>query len=347
MRVLHAPTDTAGQAWGLSRAERRCGVDSTVVVYRAHEAGFGSDVDLHFERTPLPFNALKAGGLLLWALARFDVFHFNWGSSLLDYPRSGLDHLDLPLLKRLGKRVVVTYPGSDARNMERAVAAFPVAAGEARQAAAHLLGSDAERRRRIENVTRRADATFVLNPDLCRDVPGAELLPYASVDFRCFEPLPPRAEGRLRIGHAPTHRGLKGTRYVIAACETLRSRGVQFELDLIEGVSHDEAQERLRRVDLFVDQLLLGWYGAVAVEAMALGLPVLCYLDEEDLRHSVPWRDTIPIVRTSPATLADDLERLLLDPTERRQRAVAGRRFVEERHDPVQVAARVIERYRS
>jgi hypothetical protein len=317
-----------------------------VVIYRAQKAGFGRDLDLHFERTPLPINALKAGGLLLWALARFDVFHFNWGSSLLDYPRWGLSHLDIPLLKRLGKRVVVTYQGSDARNIERAIAAFPVPYEEAREAAAHLLGSDGERHRRVANIARWADSTFVLNPDLCRDVPAAELLPYASVDVRGVEPIGPRDGDTLRVGHAPTHRGLKGTRYVVAACEALRARGVRLELDLIEDVTRDEVLERLRRVDVFVDQLLLGWYGAVAVEAMALGLPVLCHLNEDDLRNAVPWRDTIPIVRTSPATLAGDLERLHLEPEERRRHAIASRRFAEERHDPLRVAARVIERYR-
>jgi hypothetical protein len=318
-----------------------------VVVYRAQRAGFGRDIDMHFERTPLPLNALKAGGLLFWSLARFDVFHFNWGSSLLDYPRWGLGHLDLPLLKRLGKRVVVTFQGSDARNIERATAAFPVPRTEARQAAAHLLGGDAERQHRVENVARWADAVYVLNPDLCRDVPEAELLPYASVDVRAIEPIEPQDSRPLRVGHAPTHRGLKGTRYVIAACELLRDRGLSIELDLIEGVPHREVLDRLRRLDVFVDQLLLGWYGAAAVEAMALGLPVLCHLNEDDLANAVPWRDTIPIVRTSPATLARDLERLACDPAARRRHAAEGRRFVEERHDPARVAAAVIERYRS
>src|SRR6058998_2007963 len=36
--------------------------------------------------------------------------------------------------------------------------------------------------------------------------------------------------------------------------------------------------------DLLVDQLLTGWYGAVAVEMMALGKPVVCYLREDDLK---------------------------------------------------------------
>ena len=47
---------------------------------------------------------------------------------------------------------------------------------------------------------------------------------------------------------------------------------------------------RYRDADIVVDQLLAGWYGGFAVEAMALGKPVIAYLRESDLHH-VPAGD--------------------------------------------------------
>ena len=47
-------------------------------------------------------------------------------------------------------------------------------------------------------------------------------------------------------------------------------------------MTHGEALGRLAAADLVVDQLVLGWYGAVAVEAMALGRPVLAYIREDE-----------------------------------------------------------------
>ena len=49
-----------------------------------------------------------------------------------------------------------------------------------------------------------------------------------------------------------------------------------------------------------MDQLFAGWYGGVAVEAMALGKPVLAYIRDEDLKF-VPSKmaSDLPIVRAT------------------------------------------------
>jgi len=111
-------------------------------------------------------------------------------------------------------------------------------------------------------------------------------------------------------------------------------------------VPHAQVKALIAECDIVVDQLLIGWYGAVAVEAMALGKPVLCYLREEDLKRFVPFRDRIPIVRTTKETLADDLRTLLGDTARGSELGVAGRRFVEECHDPLKIAQRTIFAYR-
>ena len=57
---------------------------------------------------------------------------------------------------------------------------------------------------------------------------------------------------------------------MIAAIEDLDA-----DLELVEGLHHDEAFERYRAADIVVDQLNAGWYGLFAIEAMALGKPVV------------------------------------------------------------------------
>ena len=99
------------------------------------------------------------------------------------------------------------------------------------------------------------------------------------------------------------------------------------------------------QADLVVDQLLTGWYGALAVEAMALGKPVLCYLREEDLKRFVPFHEQIPIVRTTKETLAQDLDGLLRSPSRRDELGEAGRQFVAKWHDPLKIARQTIEAY--
>jgi len=131
--------------------------------------------------------------------------------------------------------------------------------------------------------------------------------------------------------HAPTDRRIKGTQHVLEA------RG-DFELRLLENATRQDVRRALEAADVYVDQLVLGWYGGTAVEAMALGRPVVAYLHQDDLAQVPPaMRDELPIVNATPETLdaaiADALAR-------REELADRGRAFVERWHDPLQVAAR-------
>jgi glycosyltransferase involved in cell wall biosynthesis len=113
-------------------------------------------------------------------------------------------------------------------------------------------------------------------------------------------------------------------------------------LDLVEGVPRDEALARFAAADVIVDQLRIGWYGGLAVEAMALGRPVLAAIKEDDPADN-PFGAELPIVRTSPQTLRDDLRELLGDRERRELLGAHGRAFVERRHDPRVVARTVLD----
>ena len=115
MRVLHCPTDTGGNPWGLSRAERALGIQSDVMVRRGDSSRYPYDVDLRLRSGPWLARGLRMAQFLARAVREYDVFHFNWGMTILDYWRWDINYLELPLLKRLGKRVVMTFQGCDAR----------------------------------------------------------------------------------------------------------------------------------------------------------------------------------------------------------------------------------------
>lgn len=56
-----------------------------------------------------------------------------------------------------------------------------------------------------------------------------------------------------------------------------------------------------------------------------------------------PFEDELPVVRTGPATLVNDLRSLLTDPGRRASTGAAGRRFVERHHDPRRIARSVLD----
>lgn len=362
--MLHCPFAVGRNPPALARAERDLGLDSTCVTI--DEPPFRWEVDEVLAPDGHPLRReLGRWRLLLRALRGADVVHFNFGSSIMPqwYPPDLVDGgiarrlqrtyaslaelRDLPVLKRAGKAIFVTYQGDDARQGDVARALFDVTHAHEVDPAHYHPQLDARKRRSIAAFDRYADGIYALNPDLLHFLPPrASFMPYAHVEAPRWRALPPPSDPGSRapvLLHAPTDRAAKGTRHVIDAAEQLRSEGVELELLLVENVPYDEALRLYERADLLVDQVLAGWYGAVAVELMALAKPVVAYIREEDL-EGLPagMRDELPIISATPATLTDVVRSWL---TERRADLnEVGRRsraFVERWHDPAAIAGRL------
>jgi glycosyltransferase involved in cell wall biosynthesis len=333
MRILHTPWNVGGHPIGLARAERELGLDSEVVTFERDPFAFAVDRSYYREGRPPWRTAPTRLRFLAEALRRYDVFHFNFGSALL--PGWGLPVAidELPLLRRMGKVVIATFQGDDARPAGHQSDPPPP------EARAGLERRRANARRRL---LRYADRVFDLNPDMRQWLPGAMFCPYASFDPRDVTPVPPRVDGELTVLHAPSNRTSKGTAEVLAAIDDVRARGVPVRLDLVEGVTRAEALARLAQADIAIDQLKIGWYGGFAVEAMSLGKPVLCFIHDEEPGDN-PFGDELALVRTTAATVADDLMALVADPDRRLRDGAAGRRFVERFHDPRTVARLVLD----
>ncbi|HTZ05891.1 MAG TPA: hypothetical protein VMB53_09050 [Gaiellaceae bacterium] len=235
-----------------------------------------------------------------------DVFHFYFGLTLV--PKSA----QFPLLRALGKRSVMHFLGSDIRGKTP---------GEL-------------------DWSRRAGARVVGSYDAARWVPDAVVIP-PGIDLSGIEPSPPSDRERPVVLHAPSSRTRKGTEHVVAACERL---GV--ELEIVEGLDHREAFERYRDADVVIDQLNAGWYGVFAIEAMALGKPVVTFLHDEAVRRTEEaFGVAVPIVSATKDTLAGVLRPLVESPDERRRVGAASRAYVERVHDADAVAARLVDLY--
>jgi glycosyltransferase involved in cell wall biosynthesis len=360
LRVLHVPELVGGHPGQLAIAEREIGLRSRCVSFWRHPFGYPCDEVLSEARKHGPAMELKRLRLMWRALREFDVVHFNFGTPLSPQPLDGgprsaalvrrlynayaslVEFRDLPLLKLAGKAVFVTYQGDDARQGAFCREHFSVSPIEEVDPAYYSPESDARKQHGIRTFDRYADGIFALNPDLLHVLPPrARFLPYAHIDPRNWRPTrAAAASSRQLVVHAPSHRGVKGTRFVLDAVSRLRSEGVEFDFMLIEGMPNDEARRVYEKADVLVDQLLLGWYGGIAVEAMALGKPVVCYIREEDLRFLEPeMRAQLPVIRAEPVTIYDVLKGCLT--TQRLRLAeigARGRAYVERWHDPIAIA---------
>ena len=268
-----------------------------------------AEADWSLERRgPLPVRLATQAAAFARLLPHTDVFHFYFGLTLV--PKS----LQFPLLRATRKKSVLHWLGSDIRG----------------KAAAELAYG------------RRAGAQIVGSYDATRWVPEAHVVP-PGLDLRDYPPTPPSASARPLVVHAPSNRTRKGTAHVIEACARL-----PVELDIVEGVPHDEARERYARADIVVDQLNAGWHGVFALEAMALGKPVVSHLKPDVVERSAEaFGLRVPIVPATADTLVDSLRPLVEDARLRLELGAAGRSYVEHVHDIDNVAGRLLDIYRS
>jgi hypothetical protein len=190
---------------------------------------------------------------------------------------------------------------------------------------------------------------FAVNPDLM-DVlpPTAQFLPYGHLDIRGVAMRNPDiGGGTLRFLHMPTDRRVKGTQHFLDAVCQLQREGIDCSLTIMEDRDNATAQSALLAHDVLLDQLHVGWYGAVAVEAMAAGLPVIAHLVDAD-RSRIPHemdRD-LPILVANPSSIADVMRQVArMNPAARNAIGAASRRFAETWHDPNTVARTVIDAY--
>lgn len=376
IRILHCPNMVGGNACELARAERELGLESWSVSFTQNPYGYETD-EVLWGKGDGPFRREIKRWQLLWrALKDFDIIHFNFGQTIMpqlaalstDAQRGpfvqvfnvrrhvfrGYARLfemrDLAMLKKAGKNIVMTYQGDDARQGDFCLANFQISPAREIDPGYYSPKSDAHKRQKIARLSRYADRIYALNPDLLWVLPSqAQFLPYSHIGLRDWRPID-NEKSALEVPvilHAPSHRGVKGTRFVLDAGSRLRTEGVPLEFVLVEGIPHHEARRLYERADLVVDQLLCGWYGGLAVEAMALGKPVISYVREDDLKF-IPqqMREELPIINATPSTIYGVLKQWL---TERKHELPEigrrGRAYVEKWHNPLKIAARLKDEY--
>ena len=354
-RILHCPDNLGNNAKRLSDKEKKQGLNSWSISLRKEAFGFEADQTL-----------VKSGSFILGELARwrlfwiavfyFDVIHFNNGKTIMPHripfssvrKRSNifvataysiyawmLEGKDLVFLKLLGKNIYFTYQGSDARLSSHYTNLHPsdVLADLNPDYLSPI--SDQYKARRIARAEKHAQAIFCLNPDILRNFSDkAKFQPYYNVDISQITPHDILVKDTIHIVHAPSKRDIKGTKYILDAVRELGQQDPRIRFTLVENISNQEAQKIYDTADIFIDQLIVGWYGGVAVELMARGVPVICFLEDfNDVQEVQEICAQAPIIRTNITTLKTDIHKALALPADRiKSLGKEARKFVSTVH---------------
>jgi hypothetical protein len=154
----------------------------------------------------------------------------------------------------------------------------------------------------------------------------------------------PRDGKPVRIVHAPNHRMFKGTRFLEEAVAALRTEGVNVELVLVERVPNAQALEIYRTADIVFDQCLVGFHGYFALESLALGKPVMCFIRKP--REYLLAPDECPIINVQSSTLREDIRGLVTEPRRLTEIGRRGRAYIEKYYSLSAFAERLRGAYR-
>lgn len=325
-RVLHAPMDIAGQASRSVCGLRRLGIEAALWA-TPHPFGYeGADIVPPEGRLPLAWSILQAA-------RNYETFHFHYGLSF--HPRLKLN--DARALRAIGRRVAVEFHGSDVRMPSIESARNPHyvrLAGEDDAAAERLMA-------RWATVTDGhaiiCDST--LRTFLERHFDQIHLIG-KRVDVARYQIRPPAVEDRpLVVVHAPSNLAAKGTTFVRAAAKQLGGRITYIE---VTGRPQRDVMAAIASADVVVDHLAVSGFGVLAIEAMSMAKPVVCYL-LPDYEAELP--QDCPIIRADPLTITDVLSSCADTRADLHQVGLASRDYVERNHDVTVVAGQLLEIY--
>jgi glycosyltransferase involved in cell wall biosynthesis len=337
-RIIWGPTPIINIGTNAS-ADRLYGYRSETLVYRPYY--ITKDFTYNLERwwRIKPLALVIPWAVFLWAVLRYDIFQVYYDGGFLN--RTIGKRLELPLLKWLGKTVIVSAYGADVRveKATRALGAYNCCT-DCTQRLVACICDEAKAQRNLAHVHRYADLTLSMG-DMIEYTPGSRNdVFYWAIDLKKWPYVGVSPTSRpVKVLHAPNHPQFKGTRFLVDCVKQLQEEGYAVELVLVQQMNNEEAMELYKQADIAADQFLIGWHGNFAVEAMALGKPVIAYLRKPEAY--LPRGTDCPIVSANPDTLKSALVRLIENPALRVELGIKGRRYVEQVFSLEQVGARM------
>lgn len=248
-----------------------------------------------------------------------------------------------PLLKRLNKKIITCFWGSDVRywyafrEEARANGILRQVAPFVEYARTRSGGSYFDKVRAIRTAEKYSDLVLS-QPDCGQLQTRPYMRTYVPLDMELFRSEIPDRVVPLVL-HAPSVPSAKGTDHVLGAVGRLRREGLEFEFQRIENIPNTQLRELLTDADILVDELYSLTLGSLSSEGMASGCAVLTRYDAEFSR--VP--PNCPVVNTNKDTLVENLRELIVNRDLRRRLAQAGRPYVQAHNDHYRVTRDMLE----
>lgn len=360
MRILIGPIEIAGVAKGLAKGFAENGVAADLVIESRHKFSYGGTRDSWLTRIWQEIGTRRAAAtkkqlirkviyvllhralswlVFLWSIFHYDAYIFLYGRTLTD------SHLELVLLKALGKKVVFINVGSDFRPPYMDGFVCPMSEAPDFYKLARLV-----ERRKERIAMHERYAHYIVSSPSSSHFHERPFINWFSMGVPAAFDVPSEVEatpmaGKVRILHSPSSPVAKGSQRICEVVDGLIARGYPIEFIKLHGVSNQEVLKQLAHCDFVVDQLYsdipLAVFGS---EAARFGKPcvVAGYMAQSVSRY-IRAEDLPPSAYVLPENLESAIENLVCDIESREALGRQAQHFVQERWSCAVVARRYLD----
>jgi hypothetical protein len=143
---------------------------------------------------------------------------------------------------------------------------------------------------------------------------------------------------KVRIGHAPTKRKVKGTHIILGVLSLLKEK-YPIEIVLIENLPYKEALNLKTSCDIFIDSIGEIGYGINSLESLAMGIPTAVEIlpDFEELlgKH--------PLINISASNMDETLIPYIEKEQLRSELGIRSKEWVRQIHNPIDIAKNILD----
>jgi hypothetical protein len=330
-KVLLAGVDTAGFLTGLELGLRAIGYEVTRYG-PVHEFGYSKALSPVLEIERRRFRL----GFSRKTFASFDVIIYNHGESISGKPR------EFKLMRRLGKKLVFVFHGSDIRPAYLNGAIWQ--RGGVGLAAIRKLVK--YQKRVVRDAERFADLIvcwsgithFFSRPVVLHEHIGFPLSNWSELQGATGQPGGEKTEV-IRVLHSPSSTVAKGTVEIESVISSLQASGLPLKYERLSGVPNSAVISKITQVDFVIDQLYAdSAAGVFAAESSLLGRAVVIGVIDKDWLCEFLKTSTPPTCIIHPIDLEKEILKLSTDVEYRLERASAAKSYFGHLWSPVNVA---------
>jgi hypothetical protein len=278
--------------------------------------------------------------LFIWAMIRFDVFIFGFGSTFFQYH-------ELPILKIFKKRIIYMFHGSDCR--PPFIDGGIIALHDKNIPYDLLYSLTLQQKRHLLKIEQYADiivsyplyAHFLEKPFINSFLLGVPFVSHATPP----SPQAQKQQNTLRILHAPSDTKAKGTLVIQKTLTALTTKGHPIEYIELKDKPNKIVLAELANCDFVIDQLYSDTpMAGFATEAAFFGKPaVVGGYGWQEIEHLFASGHIPPSQRCHPKDLESAIEQLIVDQDYRRALGKKAKEFVEANWTSQKVAKRYLQ----